>query len=136
MAMNEDLPGDPLAKLLHDADETYIGDIAKPWKRLLWVKDPTTGYFQTVGGFEREIQPIIGLALGVDLTYSVEVKEADIRMMATEIRDLMPEMPPGFDWIVDASNPVEEIIIPWLPEPAEEIFLAMYRMLNLERMKV
>ena len=138
MAENEDLPGDPLAKLLHDADETYIGDIAKPWKNLLRV-NVKTGYgskCEPVKDFERGIQEVIGLALGVDLSHSAEVKEADIRMTATEIRDLMPEMPPGFEWGVDVSNPVKEIIIPWPPESAEQIFLAVYKMLNLRRMKI
>ncbi len=140
MAENEDLPGDPLAKLLHDADETYIGDIAKPWKRLLSIDIPETKqvnqHYVSVESFEAGIQDVIGLALGVDLSYSAEVKEADIRMMASEIRDLMPEMPSGFSWGVDVSNPVKEKIIPWLPEPAEQIFLAMYKMLNLKRTKI
>jgi len=132
MAENPDLPGDPMAKLLHDADEAYIGDIAKPFKRLLWVKD-LNGFYQTVRGFERKIQAVIGLALGVDLTHSAEVKEADIRMMATEIRDLMPVMPLGFEWGVNVSKPVAEKIIPWGPEASEELFLAVYKMLKLKR---
>jgi len=126
MAENSDLPGDPLVKLLHDADEAYIGDIAKPWKKLLWVKDPTTGYRQTVAGFEREIQAVIGEALGVDFTYSAEVKRADIRMMATEIRDLMPKMPDFSIWSIGDSNPVKELIVPWTPDQAERLFLECY----------
>lgn len=140
MAMDEDLPGDPLAKLLHDAGETYIGDIAKPWKRLLHVDVPRTvqinQHYVLVGDFEHKIQKVIGLALGVDLPYSAGVKESDSRMMATEIRDLMPVMSPDFEWGVDTSNPVKEKVIPWLPEPAEQIFLATYRMLNLKRTKI
>ena len=140
MAENKDLPGDPLAKLLHDAAEAYIGDIAKPWKNLLMVKNPKNidQHFGLlwVGDFEDKIQKIIGLALGVDLSHSTEVKESDIRMMATEVRDLMPEMPPSFEWGCDISKPVAEIIIPWSPEPAEQIFLAMYRLLKLKRKKI
>ena len=140
MAENEDLPGDPLAKLLHDAAETYIGDIAKPWKSLLDVcipKDETTlEYHVPVEDFEDTIQRVIGITLEVDLSYSAEVKAADIRMMATEIRDLGPEMPPSFRWGIDVSNPVEEIIIPWLPEPAEQIFLATYKLLKLKGTKI
>lgn len=143
MAENKDLPGDPLMKLLHDADEAYIGDMARPWKNLLGVsisgkihRFPHFNHFVPVGKFEQGIQDVIGLALEVDLTHSAEVKESDIRMMAAEVRDLMP---PGFsaeEWGIDMSNPVEEKIIPWLPEPAEQIFLAVYKMLKLERTKV
>lgn len=144
MAENEDLPGDPLVKLLHDAGETYIGDIARPWKKLLRVRVGFTynrvrekyEIYEPVRDFEQKIQKVIGLALGVDLTHSAEIKKSDLRMMATEIRDLMPDMPPGFEWGVDLSNPVvEEIIIPWLSEPAEELFLAVYKMLKLKRSK-
>jgi hypothetical protein len=138
MAENPDLPGDPLLKLLHDADEAYIGDIARPWKRLLYVTIPREyGYREMpVREFEQKIQDVIGLALGINLEHSAEVKKSDIRMMATEIRDLMPS---GFSsemWDLDISNPVKDIIIPRLPKSAEEIFLAMYKMLNLKRMKI
>ncbi|KKN56258.1 hypothetical protein LCGC14_0574030 [marine sediment metagenome] len=135
MAMNEDLPGDPMVKLLHDAAETYIGDIAKPWKNLLFVGNFGAPHLPAVPVkvFEAKIQDVIGLALGVALSHSAEVKESDIRMMATEVRDLMPVMPPGFVWGVDVSNPVEETIIPWLPDASEQIFLAVYQMLKLKR---
>ncbi|KKN21674.1 hypothetical protein LCGC14_0923020 [marine sediment metagenome] len=138
MAENTELPGDPMVKLLHDAAEAYIGDIAKPWKNLLFVGNFGAPHLPAVPvhKFEQRIQDVVGLALGIDLPYSAEVKESDIRMMATEVRDLMPVMPPSFEWGIDVSNPVAEIIIPWLPEPSEEIFLAMYRLLKLKRTKI
>ena len=138
MAENEDLPGDQMAKLLHDAAETYIGDIAKPWKNLLFVGNFGAPHLPAVSvpKFEQKIQDVIGKALGVDLNPSAEVKESDVRMMATEVRDLMPKMPPSFRWGIDVSNPVDEIIIPWLPEPSEQIFLAMYKMLTIKRTKI
>ncbi len=125
MARNSDFPGDPMEKLLHDADEAYIGDIARPWKNLLLVK---TGYggCDSVQKFEQKIQDVIGLALGVDLTHSTEVKKSDLRIMATEIRDLMP---PGFtaeEWNIDISNSVNEVINPWPPFTAEIRFLELY----------
>jgi len=69
---------------------------------------------------------VIGQALGVDLTHSAEVKEADNRMMATEVRDLMPA---GFNsamWGLDIGNPVGEIIHPWGPSYSEAAFLGEY----------
>ncbi len=134
MAINPELPGDSMAKLLHDADEAYIGDIAKPWKRLLRVQvGHGVGSLNiSVGDFEDKIQAVIGVALGVDLAHSVEVKESDYRMMATEIRDLMPDMPPDFMWGVDVSLAIEEKIKCWSPEKAERMFLATYYILTKE----
>ncbi len=128
MAQNSDLPGDPMAKLLHDADEAYIGDIARPWKSLLSVQigHGVGSHHVSVSLFEEEIQDVIGLALGVDLKYSAEVKVSDLRMMATEVRDLMPA---GFSsdiWGIDINNPVEAVICPWPPFTAEMCFLELY----------
>ena len=136
MATNPDLPGDPMAKLLHDADETYIGDIARPWKTLLAVFDSfytstmNSGYPMTVSKFEKGIQDVIGLALGVDLTYSAEVKEADIRMMAAEIRDMMPAGFNSEEWGLDISDSVKNEIVCWSPLDAEAVFLFTYRKLR------
>jgi hypothetical protein len=125
-----DLPRDPLARLLHDAAETYIGDMARPWKQLLWVSEIREGctFTSTVKAFEKRIQSVIGLALGVDLSESAEVKLADNRTMATEIRDLMPgsndwDIPPGVE-------PLEDVIVPQAPVYAEHSFLSLYRHLK------
>lgn len=133
MAKNSILPGDPLAKLLHDAGEAYIGDIARPWKRLLYVNMPSmprtiqvNKHYHSVREFEQKIQDVIGLALGINLEYFAEVKVADIQMMATEIRDLMPVMPEFSVWDIGEYNPVEEIIIPWMSNYAEKAFLKCY----------
>ena len=134
MAENSDLPGDPLQKLLHDAAETYIGDMAKPWKNLLCVDVPkgrgSFGHLVSIGTFENRIQKVIGQALGVDLAYSAEVKKSDIIMMATEIRDLMSIMPPDFDWGIDTSRVIKEPIKTWLPLFAKRKFLEKYDQLN------
>ncbi len=134
MAMNSELPGDSLQKLLHDADEAYIGDIARPWKNLLWVQigHGVGSRWVRVRVFEQEIQDVIGLALDVDLKHTSRVKIADFRMMATEIRDLMP---PGFDseaWGIDISNSVKEKIVSWEPLVAEVVFLKTYNKLKKE----
>jgi len=131
MAMNSDLPGDPMAKLMHDADEAYIGDIARPWKALLYVENPeypekTCQPLMPVRKFERGIQFVIGQALGIDLTHPAEVKVADLRMMATEIKDLMPAGFSAEEWEIDISNPVKETINPWPPFTAEMCFLELY----------
>lgn len=135
MAENSDLPGDPLAKLFHDAAETYIGDIARPWKQLLWVQvnhgvGNLVNRHESVKEFEQKIQDVIGLALGINLSPSAEVKESDIRMMATEIRDLMPIIPDFSIWSIRENNPVKQIVYPWEPNYAEEAFLECYHKLT------
>ncbi len=138
MADNSDLPGDPLQKLLHDAAETYISDLASPLKKLLQVEVPhlvpasVKKYIFPVREFEDKIQKVIGEALGVVLNSSAEVKRADIIMTATEIRDLMPVMPPDFNWSVDLSTTVKEYIQWWCPLRAEINFLKTYERLTKE----
>jgi len=132
MAENPDFPGDPMKKLLHDADETYLGDIAKPWKDLLRVQK---GYgvgsrIEGVGKTEQAVQTVIGEALGVDLSFSEDVKESDIRMAATEIRDVMTEMDATFLWGYDLGDEAQERIISWSPEIAEVRFLKTYNNLK------
>ena len=119
-----DFLGDPLVRLLHDAAEAYIGDIARPWKQLLLVGVPggPVAALYRIQEWEQKIQKVIGLSLGVDLSESAEVKLADNRMMATEIRDLMPK---SNAYGVDAE-PFEQIIRPRRPEWVEQAFLAEY----------
>lgn len=121
LMVKTDLPGNPLQRLLHDAAEAYVGDIASPWKQCLIVHD----FDISVKEWETKIQGVIGLALGVDLAHSAEVKEADNRMYFTEVRDLMP---PSDEFGKRQGNlkPLEEKIICWHPLVAEGMFLATY----------
>lgn len=120
-----DLPGDPLQRLLHDAGEAYVGDIASPWKQCLIVHD----FDVSVKEWELKIQKVISLALGINLDYSTEVKEADDRMYFTEVRDLMP---PSVEFGKCRKNlkPLEEKIICWNPIEAEDMFLTTYNSLR------
>lgn len=143
MAENEELPGDPLAKLLHDAAEAYIGDITSPWKQLLFLFEfdasekserfPAlpTGHI-AVKKWEQKIQNVVGLALGVNLEHSAEVKESDYRIALAEVRDLMS---PSGEWKKWAGSlePVKQEIVPWSPETAERKFLWLYNHLIGER---
>lgn len=132
-----DLPGDPLQRLLHDAAEAYIGDIAKPWKQLLWVdiseiqspRGHPNSIHQSVKTWENKIQKVIGLALGVDLSHSAEVKEADNRMYLAEIRDLMPPSEEFRKWEGDLK-PLSAEIVCWNPQAAEIMFLSTYNQLK------
>lgn len=125
MAENNELPGNPLAKLLHDAAETYTGDIASPWKQCLIVGD----FDVSVREWEHKIQKVIGIALGVDLSPSIEVKESDNRMYFTEVRDLMPPSKEFGKWRGNLK-PLDYKISPWDSKYAKCEFLRIY--LNLQ----
>lgn len=134
MAENNEPLGDPMAKLLHDAAEAYIGDIASPWKQLLWLFDEERGtrsisFKSNIYNFEQKIQNVIGLALGVNLKYSAEVKESDNRMYFTEVRDLMPTSEEFGKWRGNLK-PLDGKIFPLGPVTAERLFLQVYHKLR------
>lgn len=72
--------------LLHDATEAYIKDIPRPIKVLL------PDYRQ----LEAKVDAAIRLRFGLPVQPSPEVKHADLVLLATERRDLMP--PTGAPW--------------------------------------
>ena len=137
---NADLPGDPLVRLLHDATEAYIGDLASPWKGLLLVdvpqKEPVKSRFPFIGNldtvklFEQRLEVVIGMALRVDLSPNPEIKLGDTRMFWTEVRDLMPKMPEDFEWGPPRMQPLDAKIVPWNPVTAEGMFLSTYNKLR------
>lgn len=130
MAENFNFPGDPLAKLLHDAAEAYIGDLASPWKGLLNVEGYFPGDVLSVKEYESKIQKVIEAALGVSEIHNAEVKESDIRMFWTEVRDLMPQMSDDFNWGPPKMEPAKEKIICWEPSQAKMQFLMLYNKLK------
>ena len=118
---------DPLAGLLHDAAEAYIGDIASPQKKELgWLTGDVFHSFKTK---ERGIIQIIEKQLRIpELTSrmeSAEVTEADKRMFLTEVRDLMPEHS-VFQDEAGGMSPYIGTIDPWPWELAEHLFLGRF----------
>ena len=99
--------------LLHDASEAYLADIPRPIKSLL------PGYK------DREKQVMEGICnkFGLPIVEPPDVKTADNVMLATEMRDLMPNMdesPP------DCPEPEEWNIEPWHFDAAKKIFLQRF----------
>ncbi|GEA08518.1 hypothetical protein KUL42_32790 [Alteromonas sp. KUL42] len=104
-----------LAALLHDAAEAYCGDIVSPLKQLLPV-------YQTI---HDNIEQSLFKSVGVQWPAPACVKDADLKMLATEVRDLMNPHPSYWAFIND-QVPCEEIIHPLPPMGAKELFLDRY----------
>lgn len=110
----------PMAGLLHDAAEAFLGDISTPLKQLL------PAYKE----LEKNIMAVIYKKFGLTYPEPVEVKQADLIALATENRDLMPDH--DAEWgIIKDVEPAEGKIFPFMPETAEIYFLEMFE--NLTR---
>lgn len=104
-----------LEALLHDAQEAYIGDVSAPLKRRL------IDYQMLEGRIEASLRKWFDLPM----VQSPEVKRADLTMLATERRDLMPPAHSPIAWrVLDGVGPLEMIIRPWAScQEAEARFL-------------
>ncbi len=130
MAVATELPGDPMQKLLHDSAEAYFGDIASPLKRRIMV-ELNTNCLYPISDIEWNLLRTIQEALGINLDLGPDIKEADMWMLATEVRDLMPPHP-VWDKYIEGYEPLKHII-PWTPTFAESQFLHTYHeILELE----
>lgn len=111
-----------LEALLHDGEEAYCKDIPQPLKLLL------PDY--------REIASRVGGAVraryGLPQQMSSEVHHADLVMLATERRDLMPPDPTPWA-ILDGIEPLPKRIIAMSPVKAQAVFLKRYIQLTENR---
>lgn len=110
---------DAMAALLHDAAEAYIGDISRPLKQLL----------PDYKALEARIEADVFRKLGLPLSLPESVKRADMVMLATEQRDLMPSH--GDNWTYLAGiKPLPARLEPWDAEHARTAFLIRYNALR------
>ena len=119
---------DPLAGLLHDAAEAYIGDISSPQKTELgWM---IGGVFHPFDVKERNVLHFLGKQLQIpgleDRTDTAEVHDIDRRMFLTEVRDLLPESVEFLSWAWGDLLPFEATIHPISWEAAEALFLSHF----------
>ncbi len=104
-----------LAGLLHDASEAYLGDVVQPLKDLL-------PEYQAI---EANFCEVLGERFGVNLLHNDAIKYADLIVLATERRDLMPmDMA---DWSSIAGiTPMSSTIKPMSPDAAAAQFMEMF----------
>jgi len=112
-------PGDDYDALMHELGEPTCGDMTGPLKSLC------PDYKRV----EKRCEAA-GLArFNVRMRDPVLIKRWDLRMLATEKRDLMPGAD-RHEWAwVKGAEPLPQRISPWGPYEAAEIFLSRYRTL-------
>lgn len=113
-------PEHALAALLHDAAEAYVGDVASPLKHLL------PEYKSIEAGVEAAVCAHFDISLPLDPC----VKHADLIMLATEKRDLMPWMLSD-NWDILANiSPQPKPLVPMSPLTARYYFLSRFEELT------
>lgn len=92
--------------LLHDASEAYLVDLPQPLKA-----DAVLG--PAYRAAEERLMVAVCHRFGLPLTEPPAVREADLVLLATEARDLMPFKPEH--WSKLTHSPLETTIVPWNP---------------------
>ena len=108
---------DALWGLMHDAAEAYLTDLPRPVKRQLTV----------FGDIEDKVLEVIAEVFGLQWPMPDSVHEADLRLLATEARDLMNVRP--LDWGIDCET-LQDTIEPLTPVEAEQAFLSRFNELT------
>lgn len=107
-----------LLGLLHDASEAFMCDISAPLKSLL----------PDYRRMEKKLQSAIYNQFGLDDAFVNEhataLREADVRMFATEVEQIIPDKVKVLYKSYLTHNPFEQKITPLLPSEAERMFLS------------
>jgi hypothetical protein len=127
------------AVLLHDAPESYIGDLTTPMKEAMRSMGRDAGVirsglgiaaafggiaaFDTIEhGIAEAVHTRAGLPWPLPPVVDAAVKRVDMKMLATELRDLMA--PPPRSWRITVEPVAMPPIEPLAPGPAESQFLS------------
>ncbi len=104
-----------LQGLLHDATEAYIGDVAAPLKAML----------PDYRALEARVEAAVAERFGLPLGMHDDVRHADLVLLATEKRDLMPAT--AAPWPVELSHQTLPYRIdPLGPEAARALFMQRF----------
>jgi len=108
-------PEDAMWGLLHDAHEAFVGDIPSPLKQLL----------PDFVALEKRIESEVLAYFGLTGKKPASVKNADLVMLATEQRDLMP--PHDDQWAdIALIKPLKYRIGPLEHEQAFDLFIRRF----------
>lgn len=104
-----------LQGLLHDATEAYVGDVAAPLKAML----------PDYRALEARVEAAVAERFGLPVGMHEKVRHADLVLLATEKRDLMPST--AEPWPVELSHrALPYRIDPLEPEHARELFMLRF----------
>lgn len=109
-------PGHEFPILMHEAGEGVCLDMSSPLKSLC----------PDYKAVEKRCEAAMHKRFLVVIPDKVLVKQVDLRMLATEKRDLMPNSVHEEWTYTEGNQPYPEMIVPWTPEEAFERFLARY----------
>jgi uncharacterized protein len=113
-------PEHALAGLLHDAAEAFIGDMVAPLKRLL----------PDYRALEKRVEAAVLERFGLPAVQPQCVKDADMVMLATEQRDLLPAHDDEWEWERLGYRPMAIKVIPVSAGVARTQFLARFQELT------
>jgi hypothetical protein len=104
--------------LLHDAQEAFVSDMATPLKQMM----------PDYKALEKRIEKDIAQRFNLPFPFPPEIKQADIKALATEVRDLLPgyaERDHGWECIAHVE-PHKGTIFPLSSYAAAQLFLKRY----------
>jgi uncharacterized protein len=116
-----------LTGLLHDASETWTGDITKPMKNSLKSALAPLGKEGWLKSVEHEIEETVAKRFGLPFPWPHVVEEYDTRIVVDEKAVLFK--PTAQPWNIP-SEPLGVVIEPWTWFEAKERFLARFEELG------
>jgi 5'-deoxynucleotidase YfbR-like HD superfamily hydrolase len=115
-----------LETLGHDKAEAVVNDASSPMKRAMRALMPAgPSPFDVI---EERVDRAMARAFGLPEQHSPVVKRADLIMLVTEKRDLLPGG--EREWPDIGIAPLRERIVPWTREVAEHAFLLRFDQLS------